>query len=578
MARTVADIIVAALRASGVRRVYGIPGDSLNGFTDALRRDGGLTWEHVRHEEAAAFAAAGEAALTGELAVCAASCGPGNLHLINGLFDANRSRVPVLAIAAHIPGEEIGSGYFQETHPQELFRECSVYRELVSVPEQMPWVLQIAMRTAVERGGAAVVVIPGELFFAEAPPGAAVVPVRPTTPVIRPDDESLAAAAEVLNSASAVTILAGAGCAGAHQQLIDVAGALQAPVVHAFRGKEFVEHDNRFDVGMTGLIGFGSGYRAMEHCDALLMLGTDFPYRPFYPRGVPVIQVDVRGEQIGRRVPVDVPLTGAVHDTIDALLPLITAKTDSAHLNRMTAHYRRARARLDRLAQERAHHSPLHPQSVAAAIDRLAADDAIFTADVGTPCIWAARYLRMNGRRRLIGSFNHGSMANALPQAIGAQASHPARQVVTLSGDGGVAMLLGELITLRQQRLPVKVVVFNNGALSFVELEMKAAGIVTYGTDLDNPDFAAIARATGLFGARVEKAGDLDGALRAAFGHDGPALVDVRTDRFELSLPPKLTYGQIKGFTLYATRTILSGDGTELIELAKSNLHELDVE
>jgi pyruvate dehydrogenase (quinone) len=578
MASSVADVMVAMLKASGTRRVYGIPGDSLNGFTDAMRRAGGIAWQHVRHEEAAAFAAAAEAALTGELAVCAASCGPGNLHLINGLFDANRSRVPVLAIAAQIPEDEIGSEYFQETHPQILFRECSVYCELVSEPEQMPRVLEIAMRTALARGGVSVVVIPGGVFFADVPSGAKTVPIRAATAVIRPDDSSLAAAAEVLNSARRVTILAGAGCAGAHQQLIDLAGALQAPVVHAFRGKEFIEYDNRFDVGMTGLIGFSSGYRAMEHCDALLMLGTDFPYRPFYPRGVPVIQVDVRGEQIGRRVPVDVPLVGTVKDTIDALLPMITVKTDSAHLDRMTAHYRRARARLDRLAESHRGRSPLHPQSVAAAIDRLAADDAVFTADVGTPCIWAARYLRMNGRRRLIGSFNHGSMANALPQAIGAQASQPGRQVVALSGDGGIAMLLGELITLRQLHLPVKMVVFNNGALSFVELEMKAAGIVTYGTDLDNPDFAAIAQAAGLFGARVEKAGELDDALLAAFQHNGPALVDVRTDRHEIALPPKLTYGEIKGFTLYATRTILSGEGEELIDLAKTNLRDLDIE
>ena len=578
MATSVADVMVAMLKASGVRRVYGIPGDSLNGFTDAMRRAGGIAWQHVRHEEAAAFAATAEATLTGELAVCAASCGPGNLHLINGLFDANRSRVPVLAIAAQIPEDEIGSEYFQETHPQNLFRECSVYCELVSEPEQMPRVLEIAMRTALARGGAGVVVIPGGVFFADVASGAKTVPVRPAASVIRPDDSALEAAAEVLNSARRVTILAGAGCAGAHQQLIDLAGALQAPVVHAFRGKEFIEYDNRFDVGMTGLIGFSSGYRAMEHCDALLMLGTDFPYRPFYPGGVPVVQVDVRGEQIGRRVPVDVPLVGTVKDTIDALLPLITVKTDSAHLDRMTAHYRRARARLDRLAESHRGRSPLHPQSVATAIDRLAADDAVFTADVGTPCIWAARYLRMNGRRRLIGSFNHGSMANALPQAIGAQASQPGRQVVALSGDGGVAMLLGELITLRQLHLPVKVVVFNNGALSFVELEMKAAGIVTYGTDLDNPDFAAIAQAVGLFGARVEKAGELGDALLAAFEHDGPALVDVRTDRHELALPPKLTYGEIKGFTLYATRTILSGEGEELIDLTKTNLRDLDIE
>jgi pyruvate dehydrogenase (quinone) len=578
MATTVADVMVATLRASGVRRVYGLPGDSLNGFTDALRRDGTIAWEHVRHEEAAGFAAAGEAALTGELAVCAASCGPGNLHLINGLFDANRSQVPVLAIAAHIPREEIGGEYFQETHPQELFRECSVYCELVSAPEQLPRILQVAMRAALQRGGVAVVVVPGEVFLADAPSGAAPLPVRAVSPVMRPDEESLAAAAQVLNGARRVTILAGAGCAGAHDQLIALAEALRAPVVHAFRGKEFVEYDNPYDVGMTGLIGLSSGYRAMEHCDALVMLGTDFPYRPFYPEGVPVIQVDVRGERIGRRVPVQVPLVGTVRDTIDALLPMVTAKTDSEHLDRMTGHYRRTRARLDKLARDKRNDSPLHPQYVAATIDRLAAADAVFTVDVGTPCIWAARYLKMNGGRRLIGSFNHGSMANALPQAIGAQASQPGRQVVTLSGDGGLAMLLGELITLRQQHLPVKVVVFNNGALSFVELEMKAAGIVTYGTDLDNPDFAAIAQGVGMFGARVEKADELESTLRAAFSHDGPALVDVRTVRHELSLPPKLTYGQIKGFTLYATRTVLSGGGEELIELAQANLRELDIE
>ncbi|GIG09571.1 pyruvate dehydrogenase [Catellatospora coxensis] len=578
MARTVADLMVATLQASGVRRMYGVPGDSLNGLTDALRRDGGITWQHVRHEEAAAFAAAGEAAVTGELAVCAGSCGPGNLHLINGLFDANRSRVPVLAIAAQIPRDEIGSGYFQETHPQELFRECSVYRELVSVPGQLPQVLATALRTALARGGVAVVVVPGEVFLADAPDDAEPLAIRPVTPLVRPDDASLDAAAAVLNTAERVTVLAGAGCAGAHDRLLAVAGALQAPVVHAFRGKEFVEYDNPYDVGMTGLIGFSSGYRAMEHCDALLMLGTDFPYRQFYPEGVPVVQVDVRGEQIGRRVPVDVPLVGTVRDTVDALLPRLTAKADSAHLDRMTAHYRRARAKLDRLAESAADDSPLHPQHVTAVIDRLAADDAIFTADVGTPCIWAARYLHMNGRRRLIGSFNHGSMANALPQAIGAQAEHPARQVVSLSGDGGLAMLLGELITLRQLRLPVKVVVYNNGALSFVELEMKAAGFVTFATELDNPDFAAMAEAAGLFGARVDKAGDLEDAVRAAFAHPGPALLDVRTARQELSLPPKLTFGQIKGFTLYATRTILSGRGSEIVELAKTNLRDLDTE
>jgi pyruvate dehydrogenase (quinone) len=574
----VAKFMVAMLKASGVRRIYGIAGDSLNGFTDALRRDGEVAWEQVRHEEAAAFAAAGEAALTGELAVCAGSCGPGNLHLINGLFDAQRSNVPVLAIAAHIPTEEIGGGYFQETHPQQLFVECSVYCEMASVPEQVPRMLELAMRAALQRRGVGVVVIPGELFLADAPARSRPRAVRAAKAVVRPDDDALAAAAQVLNDAERVTILAGAGCAGAHDQLVALAGALQAPVVHAMRGKEFVEYDNPYDVGMTGLIGFSSGYRAMEHCDALVMLGTDFPYQQFYPDDVPVIQVDLRGERIGRRVPVQVPLVGTVKDTVAALLPLIPVKTDTGHLDRMTAHYRRARARLDRLARPGDGAGPLHSQHVAATIDRLAAADAVFTADVGTPCIWAARYVRMNGTRRLIGSFTHGSMANALPQAIGAQAARRDRQVIALSGDGGLSMLLGELLTLGQRKLPVKIVVFNNGALSFVELEMKAAGIVTFGTELHDVDFAAIARAAGMFGARVEKADELEGALREAFSYDGAALVDVRTARHELALPPKLTFGQIKGFSLYATRTILSGEVGEIIELGKTNLRQLEIE
>jgi pyruvate dehydrogenase (quinone) len=387
MAATVAEVMVSILKDSGVRQVYGIPGDSLNGFTDAMRRDGGIAWQHVRHEEAAAFAAAGEAALTGELAVCAGSCGPGNLHLINGLFDANRSRVPVLAIAAHIPRVEIGDTYFQETHPQELFRECSVYCELVSVPEQLPRVLEIAMRTALQRRGVAVVVVPGEVFLDPAPGGYKPAPVRVARSVVRPDDGSLARAAETLNHTRRVTILADAGCAGAHDQLIALASALKAPVVHAFRGKEFVEYDNPYDVGMTGLIGFSSGYRAMEHCDALVMLGTDFPYRDFYPEAVPIVQVDVRGEQIGRRQPVEFPLVGTVKETIEALLPLLAVKTDTAHLDLMTAHYQRARARLDKLAADKRNASPLHPQYVAATVDKLAAPDAVFTVDVGSPCI-----------------------------------------------------------------------------------------------------------------------------------------------------------------------------------------------
>ena len=575
MATTVADVVVETLKASGVRRVYGLPGDSINGFTDALRRDGEIVWEHVRHEEAAAFAAAGEAAVTGELAVCAASCGPGNLHLINGLFDAAGSRVPVLAIAAHIPREEIGGSYFQETHPQEMFRECSVYCELVSVPEQMPRVLEIAMRFAIERSGVAVVVIPGEVFLHDAGKNTRPGVIRPTRSVVRPSDEELAAAAEVLNAAEAVTILAGAGCQGAHDEVVAVAEALKAPVVHAMRGKEFVEYDNPYDVGMTGLLGFTSGYRAMEHCNALLMLGTDFPYRPFYPENAKVIQVDIRGEHIGRRVTVDLPLVGTVKDTIQALMPHLTAARSSEHLERMQAHYRRARERLDALASGHKDQGPVHPQLIATTLDKVAADDAVFIVDVGTPTVWGARYLTMNGRRRLLGSFNHGSMADALPLAIGVQASSPERQVVTLSGDGGLSMLMGELLTLRQQHLPVKVIVLNNGALSFVELEMLADGIVNFGTDLDNPSFAEIARAVGLHGVRIERSSELEDGLREGLAYDGASVIEVMTVREELSVPPKITYDQAKGFTLWATRSILSGAGDEVLEVAKSNLRQL---
>jgi pyruvate dehydrogenase (quinone) len=375
-----------------------------------------------------------------------------------------------------------------------------------------------------------------------------------------------------------VTILAGAGCEGAHDELITVAERLQAPVVHAMRGKEFVEYDNPYDVGMTGLLGFTSGYRAMEHCDALLMLGTDFPYPPFFPDAARIVQVDIRGENIGRRVPVDVALVGTVTDTVRALLPLLRDDRDDAHLQRMVAHYRRTRRKLDALAVPGSARGPLHPQAVTAAIDRLGAQDAVFIPDVGTPTLWAARYLRMNGKRRLIGSFSHGSMANALPQAIGVQAAYPDRQVVALSGDGGLAMLMGELLTLRQQRLPVKVVVLNNGALSFVELEMKADGIVNFGTDLDNPDFAEVARAVGLHGERVERPDQLDDALRAAFAHPGPAVVDVVTARQELALPPKISFKQASGFTLWATRSVLGGDGNTVLEVAKTNLRQLAIE
>ncbi len=570
---TVAKNMVDTLAASGVERVYGIPGDSLNGFTDALR-ESGIEWVHVRHEEAAAFAASAEAALTGELAVCVGSCGPGNLHLINGLFDAQRSRVPVLAIAAHIPTSEIGSGYFQETHPQELFRECSVYVEYAADPIQMPRILRTAMQAALAQRGVAVVVIPGDVALAEAVDDT-VAAVKASSPKVVPSDDELKHAADLLNDAKKITILAGAGAEGAHDQVIALADQLGAPIVHTLRSKQFIEYDNPFDVGMTGLLGFASGYRAMENCDTLLMLGTDFPYRPFLPDQAQVIQVDLRGEHLGRRIPLELGLVGDVGNTVDALLPLLKHHRNRSHLKESLTHYTKTRAKLDDLATPRKDNQALHPQYIAKLIDEVAADDAVFIPDVGSPVIWAARYLKMNGKRKVIGSFIHGSMANALPQAVGVASAYPGRQVVALSGDGGVEMLLGELLTLVQNKLPVKVVVFNNSSLNFVELEMKASGFVTTATGLENPDLAGIARAAGLKGFHVDSSDNLEQVLAEAFAYDGPALIDVVTERQELTIPPSVKLEQAKGFALYAMRTLLSGRGDELVDLTKANARQI---
>ncbi|UPG70955.1 ubiquinone-dependent pyruvate dehydrogenase [Roseomonas gilardii subsp. gilardii] len=569
---SVADLFAETLQGIGVRRIYGVVGDSLNAITEALRQRGEIDWVHVRHEEAAAFAAGAEAQLTGTLAVCAGSCGPGNLHLINGLFDCHRSRVPVLAIAAHIPSAEIGSGYFQETHPENLFRECSVYCEMVSSPEQMPRVLDNAIRAAVGQRGVAVVVIPGDVAMKPAAAPATTTALLPMAPVVRPAEGPLEALAEMLNGASKVTLLCGRGCRDAHGALLQLAEVLKAPIVHALGGKEFVEYDNPYDVGMTGLIGFSSGYHAMENCEALLMLGTDFPYRQFYPQKAKIAQVDIRPENLGRRTRLDLGLVGDVGTTIAALLPRLVEKQDRRYLDACLAHYRKAREGLDELAQGKPGEGVIHPQHLARVLSEQAAENAIFTADVGTPTVWAARYLTMNGRRRLIGSWVHGSMANALPQAIGAQSAFPQRQVVSFSGDGGFTMLMGELLTLRQQKLPAKVVVLNNGTLGFVELEMKAAGLLETGVSLENPDFAAMARACGIPARRVTDPGELEAAVRDTLAEEGPALLDVVSNRQELAIPPKITAEQMKGFGLLALKAVMSGRGNEILDLARTNL------
>ena len=572
MGKRVADALVDTLAAHGVQRFYGVAGDSLNGITDSIRGRKSMEWIGVRHEETAAFAAGAEAHLTGALSVCVGSCGPGNLHLINGLYDCHRSRVPVLAIAAQIPSHELGSGYFQETRPEHLFAQCSHYCELVSQPDQMPHVLDIAIQTALSRRGVSVIAVPGDITLRDAVEQRSRPPFQQPRPNLCPSDTEIAALAKVLNESQRVTILGGAGCAGAHAELVQLASRLKAPIVHAMRGKEFIEYDNPFDVGMTGLLGFSSGYHAMMSCDVLLMLGTDFPYRQFLPRDATVVQIDLRGEQLGRRVRLDQGLVGDIRDTLSALLPKLSEHSDDRHLKASLEHYRKSRKSLDELAVGEPGKKPIHPQYVARVVNELAAADAIFCCDVGTPTLWAARYLAMNGRRRLLGSFNHGSMANALPQAIGAQLSHRERQVISLSGDGGLAMLMGDLLTLRQHDLPVKVVVFRNDALAFVELEMKAAGILDFATDLRNPDFAKIAEAAGLLGLSAQTPEQVGPMLDKALAHHGPALVEVHVARQELAMPPTITLEQAAGFGLFMLRAVLSGRGDEIIDLAKVNL------
>jgi pyruvate dehydrogenase (quinone) len=570
--QTVAELLVQTLAAAGVERIYGVSGDSLNGITDSIRSQKQIQWIHMRHEEAAAFAAGAEAHLTGRLAVCAGSCGPGNLHLINGLYDCHRSRVPVLAIAAQIPSSEIGSGYFQETHPEQVFAQCSHYCELISQAEQMPRSLEIAIQTALARSGVSVIAIPGDIALKDAVGSGPRLHFPPPQPTVSPSAEEIAALAGLLNKSQKITILGGAGCAGAHAELIELASKLNAPIVHAMRGKEIIEHNNPYGVGMTGLLGFSSGYRAMMSCELLLMLGTDFPYQQFYPKDATIVQIDIRGEQLGRRTKVDYGLVGDTKTTLQALLPKLEQNPDDRHLKASLEHYEKARKGLDDLATDGSGKKPIHPQYVVRVLDELAAEDTIFTCDVGTPTIWAARYLTMNGKRRLLGSFNHGSMANALPQAIGAQVSHPGRQVASLSGDGGLAMLLGDLLSLRQLEAPVKIIVFKNESLAFVELEMKAAGVVEFGTDLKNPNFAKLAEAAGLLGLTAETPDQVRPMIAQALAHDGPALVEVVVSRQELSMPPTISFEQAKGFSLFALKAVLSGRGDEIVDLAKVNI------
>ncbi|MGV9357367.1 pyruvate dehydrogenase [Streptomyces misionensis] len=577
MARqSVAEQYVDLLARAGVRRMYGVVGDSLNPVVDAVRRHDRLEWIQVRHEEVAAFAAGAEAQLTGRLAACAGSCGPGNLHLINGLFDAHRSMAPVLALAAQIPSGEIGTGYFQETHPDRLFQECSHYSELVSSPRQMPRVVQTAIQHAVGRRGVSVVSMPGDVAAEHAPAGGAELHLPLDRPTVRPADGELAHLAELVDAAEKVMVFCGRGVEGAHAEVMAFAGKVKAPVGHALRGKEHIQYDNPYDVGMSGLLGYGAAYEAMHECDLLLLLGTDFPYTDFLPRHVRTVQVDIQPERLGRRTQLDFAVWGDVRETLRCLTPAVRAKPSRRFLDRMLRrHVRELEGTVGAYTHDVGGHTPIHPEYVASVLDEEAAADAVFTVDTGMCCVWAARYLTPNGRRRVLGSFVHGSMANALPQAIGAQFLDRSRQVVSLSGDGGFSMLMGDFLTLVQYGLPVKVVVFNNSSLGMVDLEMMVDGLPPHGTGYPHTDFAAIATAAGARGIRVEKPAQVREALREAFAHDGPALVDVVTDPSALALPPRITTEQVTGFALSAGRTVLTGGVGRMIDLARANLRNV---
>lgn len=572
---TIAEQFVAVLRQAGVERIYGLVGDSLNPIVDAVRRTDGIDWIHVHNEESAAFAAGAEAQLTGRLAVCAGSCGPGNIHLLQGLYDAHRSGAPVLALASHIPSIQVGTDFFQETHPELLFQECSCYCELISQPEQMPRIERIAIQTALGKGGVSVLVLSGDVAEAEAarPTGRSVIAGPSGT--LLPDDGQVRALAEAIDAAGSVTLFCGAGVRDAHAEVMELAGKILSPVGHALGGKEWIQYDNPYDVGMSGLLGYGACYEASQEADLLILLGTDFPYDSFLPQRS-TAQVDRDPAKLGNRTAVEVPVHGDVAATIRALLPLIAQKRDRSFLDRMLrAHAARLERVVEAYTRNVEKHVPIHPEYAAAVLDELADDDAVFTVDTGMNSVWAARYLTPTGRRRVLGSWRHGTMANALPQAIGAQVAQPGRQVISMSGDGGLAMLLGELLTVKIHRLPVKIVLFNNASLGLVKLEMLVGGIPDWQTDHEPHDYAAIARAAGIDAIRIEDPAAVRDGLADGLGREGPVLIELVTDSNALSMPPNITAAQVKGFAIAASKMVVEGGVGRMIDLARSNLRNI---
>ncbi|OJW15213.1 thiamine pyrophosphate-dependent enzyme [Mucilaginibacter sp. 44-25] len=571
----IADQLVEMLVNAGIKRIYAVTGDSLNEVNDAVRREGSIQWIHVRHEEAGAYAAGAEAQLTGTLACCAGSSGPGHVHLINGLYDAHRSEAPVIAIASTISSFEYGTEYFQETNTIKLFADCSHYNQVATTPKQFPRMMQSAIQAALHRKGVAVVGLPGDLTSMDTEEIASSTVNYHPVPVIRPSDEDIHKLANLLNKHQKITIFCGIGAGEAHDEIVALSQKLHAPVAYSFRSKMHIQYNNPYEVGMTGLLGLPSAYHSMHESDLLVLLGTDFPYTPFMPTDCKIVQIDIKPERIGRRAKVDVGLNGDIKDTLTALLPLVEQHQDDSFAKAQLEFYAQVKENMRIYIEDKGKKDDIHPEYVASLLDELAADDAIFTVDTGMSCVWGSRYINATGKRRMIGSFNHGSMANAMPQAIGAALAFPNRQVVALCGDGGLSMLLGDLATITQYNLPVKIVVFNNRSLGMVKLEMQVAGLPDWQTDMQNPDFAMVAKAMGIKGITINDPDEAKHSLREAFLYNGPVLINVMTDPNALAMPPKVELSQVKGMAVSMTKLMLNGRMDEVIDTIKANYKHL---
>ena len=575
MAKKIAEQLIDTLVKSGVERIYAVTGDSLNEVNEAVRKNDQIKWIHVRHEETGAYAAAAEAQLTGRPGCCAGSSGPGHVHLINGLYDAHRSGAPVIAIASTIPTGEFGTEYFQETNTIKLFNDCSYYNEVATTPTQFPRMLQSAIQTAVTRKGVSVIGLPGDLAKASAVTVDSSVINYPAPPEVCPSEEDLAQLADMLNKHTRITLFCGIGCRGAHEEVIALSEKLNAPVVYTFKGKMEVQYENPYEVGMTGLLGMPSGYYSMHEAEVLLMLSTDFPYSAFLPDDIKIAQIDIKPERLGRRAKVDIGLCGDVRMTIQALLRMLDPKTDDTFLLKQLKRYEGVKKDLAAYTEDKGDVNKIHPEYVMSEIDKLSSDDAVFTVDTGMTCVWGARYLQATGKRHMLGSFNHGSMANALPQAIGAALAYPDRQVVALCGDGGLSMTLGDLETVVQYKLPIKIIVFNNRSLGMVKLEMEVDGLPDWQTNMLNPDFAQVAEAMGMTGFNVSDPEEVLTTLLNAFELDGPVLVNIMTDPNALAMPPKIEFGQMVGFAQSMYKLLINGRSQEVIDTINSNFKHI---